>query len=85
MGLKWQDVNLKDGYLILHETKNGERRRVPLSGLALSLLQEHAKVRRLDTNLLFPGTIPTDKPIDLRKPFETALKAAEMKIFTGMT
>ncbi len=37
MGLKWQDVNLKDGYLILHHTKNGERRRVPLSGLALEL------------------------------------------------
>jgi integrase len=81
MGLKWQDVNLKDGYIILHETKNGERRRVPLSGLALSLLQEHAKVRRIDTDLLFPGTIHKDKPIDLRKPFETALKAAEITNF----
>jgi integrase len=81
MGLKWQDVNLKDGFIILHETKNGERRRVPLSGLALSLLQEHAKLRRLDTNLLFPGTIHKDKPIDLRKPFETALKAAGINDF----
>jgi integrase len=81
MGLKWQDVNLKDGYIILHETKNGERRRVPLSGLALSLLQEHAKVRRIDTDLLFPGTIHKDKPIDLRKPFETALKLAEINDF----
>ena len=81
MGLKWQDVNLKDGFIILHETKNGERRRVPVSGLALSLLQEHAKVRRLDTALLFPGTIHKDKPIDLRKPFETALKAAEINDF----
>jgi integrase len=81
MGLKWQDVNLKDGYIILHETKNGERRRVPLSGLALSLLQEYAKVRRFDTELLFPGTIHKDKPIDLRKPFETALKAAEIHDF----
>jgi integrase len=81
MGLKWQDVNLKDGYIILHETKNGERRRVPLSGLALSLLQEHAKVRRLDTDLLFPGKIHKNKPIDLRKPFENALKAAEINDF----
>ena len=81
MGLNWQDMNLKDGFLILHETKNGERRRVPLSGLALSLLQEHAKIRRLDTNLLFPGTIHKDRPIDLRKPFETALKAAEINDF----
>jgi integrase len=81
MGLKWQDINLKDGFLILHETKNGERRRVPLAGHGLELLHEHAKVRRLDTNLLFPGTIHKDKPIDLRKPFETALKASEINDF----
>jgi len=81
MGLKWPDVNIKDGFLILHETKNGERRRVPLAGHGLELLHEHAKVRRLDTNLLFPGTIHKDKPIDLRKPFETALKAAEINDF----
>jgi integrase len=81
MGLKWQDVNLKDGFLILHKTKNGTRRRIPLAGLGLELLQEHAKVRRLDTPLLFPGTIHKDKPIDLRKPFETALKSAEINDF----
>jgi len=81
MGLKWQDVNLKEGYLILHETKNGERRRVPLAGHGLELLKEHAKVRRLDTDLLFPGKTHTDKPIDLRKPFETALSRAEINDF----
>jgi integrase len=81
MGLKWSDVNLKDRYIILHETKNGERRRVPLSGHALELLQEHAKIRRLDTPLLFPGKTHKDKPIDLRKPFETALKRAEITNF----
>lgn len=81
MGLKWQDVNLKDGFLILHETKNGERRRVPLAGLALSLLQEHSKVRRLDTSLLFPGIAHKDKPLDLRKHFQTALTAAEITDF----
>lgn len=81
MGLKWQDVSLKDSYLILHETKNGERRRVPLAGLGLELLREHAKVRRLDTDLLFPGTAHKTKPIDLRKPFETALKAAAITDF----
>lgn len=81
MGLKWPDVNLKDGYIILHETKNGDRRRVPLSGLALSLLQERAKVRRLDTPLLFPSNKDPQKAIDLRKPWETALKQAEINDF----
>jgi len=81
MELKWQDVNLKDRYLILHETKNGERRRVPLAGLALEQLREHSKIRRLDTNLLFPGKANLDKPIDLYRPWQTALKRAEITDF----
>ena len=81
MGLKWQDVNLKGGYLILHETKNGERRRVPLSGLALCLLQEHAKLRRLDTQLLFPGIEDASKPLNLRPVFKIALQQAGITDF----
>jgi len=81
MGLKWQDVNLKDGYLILHETKNGERRRVPLSGLALSMLKDHAKLRRLDTQLLFPSSTKPQQPIELKKAWLTALNRAEINDF----
>ena len=81
MGLKWQDVNLKDGYLILHETKNGDRRRVPLSGLGLVLLQEYAKIRRIDTPLLFPSERNPQKPIDLRKAFANAMTVAQITDF----
>ncbi|MEI6709281.1 MAG: site-specific integrase [Methylococcales bacterium] len=81
MGLQWQDVNLKDGFLILHETKNGERRRVPLSGLALDLLKNHAKIRRLDTPLLFPSLTKPQQPIGLKRAWETALKRAEINDF----
>jgi integrase len=81
MGLKWQDVNLKKDFIILHETKNGERRRVPLAGHGLELLREHAKVRRLDADLLFPSNINAQKPIDLRSAFENALKRAEITNF----
>jgi integrase len=81
MGLKWQDVNLKDGFLILHKTKNGDRRRVPLSGLGLSLLQEHAKIRRLDTDLLFPSVKNPLKPVNLEIPWGTARKQAQLDDF----
>jgi len=81
-GLKWADVNLKERHIILHETKNGERRRVPLAGLVLELLQEHAKVRRLDTPLLFPGIKNPLTPIDLQQPWETARKNAGVMDFT---
>ena len=81
MGLKWQDVNLKEGFVILHETKNGERRRVPIAGLALELLREHAKLRRIDTPLLFPSPTKPQQPIELRKAFLTALERAEITDF----
>jgi integrase len=81
MGLQWQNVNLKDGYLILHETKNGERRRVPLSGLALSLLKDYAKIRRLDTPLLFPSPTKPQQPIELKKAWLTALERAGINDF----
>lgn len=80
MGLTWEDVDLHQGRATLHETKNGERRVVPLSGKALELLKAHAKVRRLDTNLLFPGKNP-HKPMDLRSPWEAALKKAGIEDF----
>jgi len=80
MGLTWEDLDLHQGRATLHETKNGERRVVPLTGKALDLLKAHAKVRRLDTNLLFPGKNP-QKPIDLRAPWEAALKKAGIEDF----
>ena len=80
MGLTWEDVDLHQGRATLHETKNGERRVVPLSGKALELLKEHSKVRRLDTALLFPSKNPK-KPVDLRAPWEAALKKAGIEDF----
>jgi integrase len=81
MGLKWPDVDLKTGVIILHETKNGERRRVPLAGHGLDLLRDHARLRRLDTSLLFPSNTNPTKPIDLRKPWTNAIKLAGVENF----
>ena len=75
MNIKWKDVFLYKGLIILYATKNGEIRRVALEGLALQLLKKHAKVRRLDTDLLFPGN-SSGKPINLRHAFDAALKVA---------
>jgi integrase len=80
MNLRWSDVDLKRGTIILTATKNDTSRAVPLSGLALTLLQDLAKVRRLDTPLLFPGTLP-QKPMDLKKPWEQAMAQAKLQDF----
>ncbi|WP_295586878.1 site-specific integrase [uncultured Lamprocystis sp.] len=81
MSLRWPQVDLARRVATLHETKNGEIRVLPLAGPALDLLRERSKVRRLDTDLIFPGHTRPAKPIDLRTPFETALKRAEIADF----
>lgn len=60
----------------LNETKNGEIRLLPLAGSALELLRERARVRRIDSDLVFPGRRHATKPVDLRGPFETAIAKA---------
>lgn len=54
INLTWSDVDLLRKRIILQETKNGERRAVPVAGLALELLIELEKRRSNDINLLFP-------------------------------
>ena len=81
MGLQWRDVNLDDGFLILHETKNGERRRVALAGLGLELLRNHAEEKTDNAPLLFPSERKPEQPIDLRKAFNNALKVANVQDF----
>ncbi|WON74538.1 site-specific integrase [Nitrosospira sp. Is2] len=85
MALSWDDVDLQRGRAVLHETKNGERRAVAITGHVLELLKELAKVRRIDSNLLFPSREnrpqKPQKPVDLRTPWENALKRADIRDF----
>jgi len=81
MSLQWSDVDLKAGAIVLHETKNGERRRVPLAGKALQLLIGLSKVRDIKSKLLFPSNTNKEKPIDLRKPWLKAMEQAEIENF----
>jgi integrase len=79
LNLKWPDVDLKKGVAILQETKNGERRRVPITGYALEVMREYAKVRRLDSEFVFPGR--TGKPVEFRKHWLKALSDAGIADF----
>lgn len=82
MGLTWDVVDLAKGRAVLHHTKNGEVRPVALTGHALELLKELNKIRRIDSKLLFPSKDKAiQKPMDLRSPWETAVKRAELDNF----
>ncbi len=81
--IKWPDVDLEKGTLILYKTKNNEIRRVALRGLALELFRQHGKVRRLDTDFVFPSEISskTGEPFDSTKAWEDARRRAKIEDF----
>lgn len=80
LNLHWNQVDLKRGKITLHDTKNGDRRSVPLASHALEQIQALSKIRRIDTDLLFPSQ-NAKKPIDTRKPWYTALAKANIDNF----
>ena len=72
LGLRWPDVDMQRGMLTFQQTKNGERRFVPLVNFAADRMREHAKVRQLGNDLVFPGK--NGKPLEIGKMFAEALE-----------
>lgn len=81
LGLRWKDVDFARRTLVLHDTKNGERRALPLQGRAYTLVQDMSKVRRIDTDLLFPGTRDPHKPLAVGNIFNAAVVRAGIENF----
>jgi integrase len=80
LSLTWRDVDLRRERLLLHQTKTGERRSVPLTGRALAEMQALAKVRRIETALVFPRR-DGRAPMDLRYAWQQALREAGLQDF----
>ena len=81
MNLRWNDVDLAKGRIILQDTKNGERRNVPLTGHAFEQIEKLSKIRRIDTDLIFPNTNFGEKarPYEIRKSWNCALRKAQIE------
>lgn len=74
-GLDWIDIDFDRGTAILHDTKNGERRTIPVRGHALDLL----KARR-GIGPVFISKAGT-APFPYNKPFVAAVEAAGIENF----
>lgn len=81
MALNWEDIKFSESAIIVHHTKNDERRRAALIKPVKAVLQDLAKVRHLNTNLLFPSRANPKKPIDLTKAWRSALKQSGIQDF----
>ena len=79
MGLRWPDIDLERGRITLHETKNNDRRGVPLVGRALDVMKAHAKVRRLDNDLVFASS--SGREGFPREAWEKAVREAGIEDF----
>ncbi len=80
LSLEWKQVDLTRGMITLLETKNNERRSLPLRGHALELMQTHSKVRRLDCSFVFPASSKC-QPMDIRTAWENAVEKSEIEDF----
>ena len=83
MSLRWGQVDFNRQVITLHETKNGERRALPLVGGAFTLLLARGKVRSLTDDRIFPAKARAKKSqfVDLNAPWRAALKEAQIADF----
>ncbi len=79
LGLKWENVDLQHGFILLSETNNDERREIPIDETLKKTL--HSLPHRIDTPYVFhdPRTL---KPYqDVKRSFHTALERAGITDF----
>jgi len=87
LSLRWPVVDLKEGvaYLNTNETKNKDGRAMPLPEPLLGLLKLRKKIRRIDTDLVFPDPVNNrqGKPrrFDYHKKYVAAVKRAGITNF----
>lgn len=83
MTLRYGQIDFERKVITLHQTKNGESRALPLVSSAFTLLQDRTKVRNLRDDRVFPPTERAKKSdcLDLRQPWEKALKTAAITDF----
>lgn len=79
LGLKWSNVDLRHGFILLDITKNGERREIPINDTLKGVLQDIT--RRLDVSYVFYNNV-TGKPYqDVKRSFNAACRKAGIKDF----
>lgn len=84
MRLTWSCVDLDKARVVLHKTKNGDRRNVPLTGHALEVVRQLNKGKAEDSVMLFPSTKPSKrllKPIEIARSWYKAVAEAELEDF----
>ena len=82
ISLSWRGVDLTRRTAMVFQSKNGERRTIPLNQTVLNIMKARGTLRSLCTDLVFPSKSHT--PLEsghLRRAFRLALKKARIEDF----
>jgi len=79
LGLTWDRVDLKHGFIHLSKTKGGEPRDIPINATLRECLRR--LVRRLGTDLIFYNPATGGRWHELRRSFATACRRAKITDF----
>jgi len=82
LGLTWRDVDLGRQITAVTDSKNNDSRAVPLTGHAYELMTARAKIRRIDTDLVFPAPAKLrqrPRPVDIQSAWDWAVERAKLE------
>ena len=80
LALRFENLDLSNGMIYLYDTKNGDRRGVPLAGAALEAMRQRVQRKEEGIDLVFAGKTGVT-PFDIRKPWYEALRQAGIRDF----
>jgi integrase len=78
-GTAWGVIELERSRIVLHQTKNEQKRVIPLAGRAKKVLEDVFKSG--DSALLFPSSKDNSRPLAFRTAFENAASSAGIDNF----
>jgi integrase len=81
IALRWDQVDFTRQAIVLHDTKNGERRVLALAHHALEVLQDWHRSRDAKTPLVFPSPRDATQPANSRPAWLDALEQAKVHDF----
>lgn len=79
LSLRWDNLDLKNGFILLEKTKNGDRREIPINATLRAVLE--ALPRRLDGGPVFFNPDTDREYGDIKNGFNNACKRAKITDF----
>jgi integrase len=79
LSLKWDNVDLKHGFILLDRTKNGDRREIPINDTLRVTFKN--LTRRLDIPYVFYDSLTGKRYRDIKRSFKSACKRAGVTDF----